>query len=342
MAKEKKSGKTKLEPTAGTTALSVATPDVDKVIKLELYEANPETTEIPLSRVILMSETPIPEAQTAMREINQAHVDNMYQAFENGDVLPPIDVVRSNLGPDGSEAWIMYDGGHRFVVNERYVEQHYVNDSFPLEQALEKYTISAKEHTVEDPDEIVMLAFKANLKHGLPATKNSRGRYGSYLYDKVLEVQVNDKQAGIEVDGTFLKSMRDCAKLAGCTHTNINDYRNRKAHKLGKMLDELVGPDALDDAKQYEEEAQLAEASKDANKYESAFKSLNRLVKYFASLGFTRGEAHEMLKGHGDTSIDKDQVEQFLLLVQCMHEQAKEPSEPEQHELPALHASTVQ
>jgi ParB-like chromosome segregation protein Spo0J len=93
----------------------------------------------------------------AMREIDPNHVESL--VCTNPELWPPIGVTRTNAG------YVYYDGQHRLKAAT----------------LLKLTTIQATCKTFVNANDLIEAAFRANIRHGLPASQQTRSDYCYWL-----------------------------------------------------------------------------------------------------------------------------------------------------------------
>jgi hypothetical protein len=176
------------------------------------------TEYVPMSSLVPLDSSSIPDARLAMRTVNRTHVENLMTVPQSD--LPPIEVQKSN------EGLLVIDGYHRWAAIAQKVRQDFEETGESEEnivEALKNHMILVHYNNYTSALDILKAAFSANLAHGLPANTNSRSRYALFLM-KVAEA-----------NGETL-SLRKAAEMAHVSHVAVIHYRDRDK-KVEKMSD---------------------------------------------------------------------------------------------------------
>lgn len=179
------------------------------------------TIMIPLSSLVSLDETSIPDAERAMREIDENNVYSLFCAYEAGKSVPPVLIQQS------SEGNILVGGYHRMAAMNRLVTENNGNPDMFIEATPGHFTSIR---------ELLNAAYIDNFGNGLGAAKTSRSRYA-------LQLMAWDAEDGYP--GEKPLSIRAAAKLAGVTHVAVMEMRDKLAGKpkTKKMVDTLLSPE---------------------------------------------------------------------------------------------------
>jgi predicted transcriptional regulator len=124
---------------------------------LQLLQEDQEKLVLPLADLHSLKEVVKGAGAFAMREIDFNHVETL--SCTDPQLWPPICVTKTNGG------YVYYDGQHRMQAAK----------------LLKAETIQATCKTFPDVNALVEAAFRANLRHGLPASKETRADYCYWL-----------------------------------------------------------------------------------------------------------------------------------------------------------------
>ena len=197
------------------------------------------TILIPLSSLVSLDQTTIPNAEAAMRELDENNVYQFFLAYEAGRPVPPVLVQQS------SEGNILIGGYHRRAAMSRLFTQLNTNPDMPIQVKPAHFTTAR---------EVLNAAYIDNFSNGLGASYTSRSRYA-------LQLLAWDKEDGYP-DGKPM-SLHKAAALAGITHQAVMKMRDKLAGrvKTKKMVDTLLSPE---DQAEYEAyQADRAETAKE-------------------------------------------------------------------------------
>lgn len=276
-----------------------------------LFEADPTVETVMLSELLPLDATPIPDAEYAMREINKKHLDRMYIAIQDGKVMPPLDVVHTSLGH------VTLDGYHRWANYERYLRDTIEeNSGEPLDasdvdkimvEARKTFPVPVREVTVHSDHEMLDLAFKANLSHGLASGDASRTRYALWIL-------AIDRSRPNRIEKEDI-SVREAARRADVSHVMVLKAMKRiaesKAKQAKKMIDLMKDDEAVEAVEITEEEK--------PDDYEIAERHMTAIVKaakYFSDAEFTstemQGWAVDYVHKHKLTKEDMELVQRTL------------------------------
>lgn len=124
---------------------------------LQLLQDEQENCTVTTAELRSLKEVVRGAGAFAMRELNLDQVESL--ACTDPQFWPPISVTRTNGG------YIFYDGQHRLAAAK----------------LLKLETIRANCKAFQDINGLIEAAFRANLRHGLPASKETRGDYCYWL-----------------------------------------------------------------------------------------------------------------------------------------------------------------
>jgi hypothetical protein len=197
------------------------------------------TIQVALGSLVPLDETSIPNAELAMRELDENNVVALYYAYKTGKTIPPLLIQQS------SEGNIIVGGMHRREALTRIAQ----------EQGLEVETqsIEVKPAHLNTQREVLNAAYLDNFSNGLGASGTSRSRYA-------LQLIAWDAEDGYP--GGKPMSLHKAAEIAGCTHQAVMKMRDKLAGKpkTKKMVDTLLTPeDEAEIAAMHTEEASQPE-----------------------------------------------------------------------------------
>jgi ParB-like chromosome segregation protein Spo0J len=124
---------------------------------LQLLPEDRETITLNITELHSLKDIVKGTSTLAMRDIDPNHVETLSSI--DPQLWPPISVTKTSVG------YVYYDGQHRL---------HAAN-------LLKLETIQATCKTFEDINELIEAAFRANLRHGLPASLKTRSDYCYWL-----------------------------------------------------------------------------------------------------------------------------------------------------------------
>lgn len=124
---------------------------------LQLLQEEQENFAMTVAELHSLKEVVKGAGAFAMRELNPDQVESL--ACTDPQFWPPISVTRTNGG------YILYDGQHRLAAAK----------------LLKLDSIRATCKEFQDINSLIEAAFRANLRHGLPASKETRGDYCYWL-----------------------------------------------------------------------------------------------------------------------------------------------------------------
>jgi predicted transcriptional regulator len=126
-------------------------------MSLQLLQEDQQNVAIRIKDLVSLKDVIKGVGLLAMRDLDPAHLELFL--CSDPATWPPISVTKSNAG------YIYYDGQHRIQAGKR----------FKLE------TIQANCRTFMNVNDLIEAAFRANLKHGLPASQQTRADYCYWL-----------------------------------------------------------------------------------------------------------------------------------------------------------------
>lgn len=160
---------------------------------MRLLQHDQKAFRLPLDSIISLEESGISGGAFAMREINQGHVEHL--AHSNPAEWPPIKVTKSDMG------YILIDGYHRKLAAPQL--------------SLTEILADCKSYSNEN--DVIEAAFRANLKHGLKASNETRSDYAYWLhltYPKLRQEEIAER-VGVTQSVVSKAIARREARLAG-------------------------------------------------------------------------------------------------------------------------------
>lgn len=128
-----------------------------KMTTLQLVQEDQENFSVTIADLHSLKEIVRGAGVFAMRELDSAQVESL--VCTSPELWPPIGITRTNAG------YIYYDGQHRLKAAE----------------LLKLTTIQATCKTFGNANDLIEAAFRANLRHGLPASQETRADYCYWL-----------------------------------------------------------------------------------------------------------------------------------------------------------------
>ena len=132
---------------------------------VEFFDEAQPNISIAIDALIHLRESGIPRAEPAEREIDWNHVESL-KARDPAE-WPPILITRTSIG------YIIVDGYHRVAAA----------------LAKRRKKIQAEVRPFPNENALVETAFRSNLDHGLPASKESRSAYAWWLHETYPEME---------------------------------------------------------------------------------------------------------------------------------------------------------
>lgn len=311
-------------------AKNAATPEKVEQPKFSFYPIDETHATDSLSNLIELKNVPIKYAEYAMRDLNALNVANLKVAIEAQTTLPAIEVVPSTYGQ------VIVDGYHRFAaycqILREAIDAAYTDDSQEVRdekylQGMVDFQVPVMELAFETENGMLEYAFRANLKHGLAASPESRSRYALWLIDTAQERG--------EVIG-----VREAARRALVSHVAVINMRKRLEKKM-KMNDDIVNQlSESDKALIAEVDAEsLANESTSVDATDRAIQSVIRAVAQFAKLDYQSSDVETFAQDAIGKIYKEDIVSMGALLNSMLKvvgnrplpevKEAKQPKEKE-------------
>ena len=203
-------------------------------MSLIIYPGKDTVEELPLDQLQDLRQVGFQYGGEAMRDLNKEHIEHLVASNLQG--IPPIEVVHTNNG------YAILDGYHRVEAAE----------------ILGYTSLPARIRSYEDEDAVIDTAFRANFKHGLPASHKDRAAYVLWLNE------------------TYEISQTEIAKRAGLSQSRVSRILKRAEEKQDR--EDLVNSLADTEDEKIYLESQTSHADKLLKAMKDFFESEHALI----------------------------------------------------------------
>lgn len=288
-----------------------------------MFVADSDVTSVSLADLVPLSDVLGADGLLAMREIDKQNLDHLYEALQAGDELPPIELVNTNKGMvpfDGYHRWAAYEKWLADTISEETSDGEKVVNGDTLLEARKQLFVPAHENTVTSVRELLQRAFEANLKHGLPASDASRGRFALWMYNEA------------KAEGNPI-SIREAARQAHVSHVAVLKLQSRIENAKRKMIDVML---SVDEQEELEEIVGKPEAETDSQKKgrqaDKHMEAMVKAAKFFADSDITSTEMVRFAESYA-AKTTKEAITEVISLLSYIRDAASHAPSPEQQEL---------
>lgn len=232
---------------------------------------------IPFSKLVSVESLDIPDADVGMRDINKKHVEHLTISYENGDDIPPVEIVASNKG------YILVNGYHRQEALSRVLRNACTTvasngteifNKEEYEKEFKTLTIETEvRNDIQDLETLINEAFQANVKNGLNMTDGQKGRYAIWL----LKIRTERWKKGQGSKPTVTACANDARVSRVAVHRMLQRMQQKEK---GKRIEDVV-PDekeVLQIETEMEDEAKTKELEEFPNAIKRVLSSVEKLV----------------------------------------------------------------
>ncbi len=196
-----------------TTRL-IAENEGETTMSIQLLQEDRENFQLQIADVIPLKDIVKGAGAFAMREIDKSHVELLVCA--NPQLWPPISVTKTSGG------YVYYDGQHRLQAAS----------------LLKLEDIQATCKTFANINDLIEAAFQANLRHGLPASQETRSDYCYWLSITYPDL-----------------SQRQIAARVGVTQSTVSRAIEQRKRQLQEAIQETQQEGGTNEEDDHEQDA---------------------------------------------------------------------------------------